>query len=88
MTRADNEQISSRYDDERGGRDVPREELVTQALAERPAGIRLLDVGCGTGNYLAAQQRRFARLPVTFIGLDPSHGMLSVARAPSSARDG
>jgi ubiquinone/menaquinone biosynthesis C-methylase UbiE len=44
----------------------------------------LLEVGCGTGNLLAALAGRGA-LPRTYAGADPSAGMLAVARAKAEA---
>lgn len=42
-------------------------------------GQRVLDVGCGTGQLLAALQNR--RSPEEFLGVDPSREMLRVARS-------
>jgi ubiquinone/menaquinone biosynthesis C-methylase UbiE len=42
-------------------------------------GEHVLDVGCGTGQLLAALHNR--RLPVKLLGVDPSHEMLGVARS-------
>src|SRR2546427_7246342 len=42
------------------------------------AGRRVLDVGCGTGRFAAALTESHA---CTVIGVDPSPGMLAVARA-------
>ncbi|MEU7688410.1 class I SAM-dependent methyltransferase, partial [Streptomyces spectabilis] len=45
-------------------------------------GLSVLDAGCGSGFYL----RRFARMGASrLIGLDPSEGMLEVARARAAA---
>lgn len=45
-------------------------------LLERPAGARVLDVGCGTGNYTSALQV----LGLFMTGVDPSERMLAEAR--------
>jgi ubiquinone/menaquinone biosynthesis C-methylase UbiE len=42
------------------------------------AGPAVLEVGCGTGNYIRAMAKRFGCI---CYGLDPSHGMLAQARA-------
>src|SRR5438046_6269675 len=42
------------------------------------AGRRVLDVGCGTGRFAAALTESHS---CTVIGVDPSPGMLAVARA-------
>ena len=46
-----------------------------------PAGIRCLDVACGTGNYTTA----LAETGLQMIGIDVSRQMLASARAKSSA---
>jgi SAM-dependent methyltransferase len=44
-------------------------------------GSRVLEVGCGTGNYILAVERR---TEVCCWGIDPSEGMLAEAQARSS----
>jgi len=54
-------------------------EIILGLLAESKKPLkdqRLLDAGCGTGNYLSALQDHLGRLS----GLDANEGMLSVAR--------
>lgn len=41
----------------------------------------MLDVGCGTGSWLAAQARAFAERGASWFGVDPSDAMLARARA-------
>jgi ubiquinone/menaquinone biosynthesis C-methylase UbiE len=48
------------------------------------AGELILDVGCGTGRYARELARRGARA----IGVDPSRGMLAVARAARASGRG
>jgi len=58
---------------------------VFQALAETTASdTRVLEVGCGTGNYVLALH---ARLGCTCKGIDPSREMLAQARTRSEAVD-
>jgi SAM-dependent methyltransferase len=47
------------------------------ATAQLNAGTRVLDVGCGTGNYAAALSERCG---CRVSGVDPSAGMLALAR--------
>jgi ubiquinone/menaquinone biosynthesis C-methylase UbiE len=50
-------------------------------LESHPAGsYAALDLGCGTGSYLAAQARHLRGYPVSWHGLDRSPEMLAVAR--------
>jgi 2-polyprenyl-6-hydroxyphenyl methylase/3-demethylubiquinone-9 3-methyltransferase len=51
--------------------------VLTQTLRRDPAGLRILDVGCGGG--LLAEE--FARLGCRVTGVDPSRGSLETARA-------
>ncbi|MCB0641315.1 MAG: class I SAM-dependent methyltransferase [Phaeodactylibacter sp.] len=55
---------------------------LTAKLLPIPEG-RYLDVGCGTGNYTTA----LAAGLYSFIGLDPSERMLSIAREKNAAID-
>ncbi|MCB0785182.1 MAG: methyltransferase domain-containing protein, partial [Flavobacteriales bacterium] len=45
-------------------------------LLDRPPGSRILDVGCGTGNYTSALQV----LGLSMTGVEPSERMLAEAR--------
>jgi ubiquinone/menaquinone biosynthesis C-methylase UbiE len=58
-------------------------------LAELDGDERVLDAGCGNGNYLAALSARHHLGPI--VGVDLSHGMVSAARiradAPLAAGD-
>jgi ubiquinone/menaquinone biosynthesis C-methylase UbiE len=48
---------------------------------ERGRAVRVLDLACGTGNWLATQARAYASQPVEWHGMDASPDMLGVARA-------
>jgi ubiquinone/menaquinone biosynthesis C-methylase UbiE len=78
-TRLDYDAIADVYDDRR--RDHLPDPALAAFMAERvlPARLtRVLDVGCGTGKQLAADQDRYG--PMTLVGVDRSAGMLRVAR--------
>jgi ubiquinone/menaquinone biosynthesis C-methylase UbiE len=66
--------------------DALRDQLFVEALALLVrqgdlAGRRVLDLGCGTGRFAAALAERHG---CTVIGVDPSEGMLAVARTRSA----
>jgi SAM-dependent methyltransferase len=79
--RTDYEDIAERYDQDRAHWTIPKDDVVPSLLDERTdASIAVLDVGCGTGIYLAAQRTYFADQPVRWFGVDPSEAMLAAAR--------
>jgi ubiquinone/menaquinone biosynthesis C-methylase UbiE len=47
----------------------------------RAGAVRILDLACGTGNWLAVQMRAYAAEPIVWHGLDASADMLGLARA-------
>lgn len=58
-------------------------ELLAFAAEREAAGLAVLDIGCGTGNQLAANR---GALPcATYVGLDQSFGMLRQARRKEPA---
>lgn len=68
------------YDDEANPLVLLEEPLVERMLGEVP-GLRVLDVGCGTGRHAV----RLARAGARVTGLDFSPGMLAKARAKAGA---
>ncbi len=75
----DYEQLAGRYDEDRARFSIPRDDVVDELLTTRPC-VRVLDLGCGTGTWLAAQHGFFGSR-VWLLGADPSAGMLAEARA-------
>lgn len=57
-------------------------EVLTQRLGAAPAGLRVLDIGCG-GGFLAEQ---FAALGCRVTGVDQSPASVSTARAHAAGR--
>jgi len=53
------------------------QKVLERLLPERGEGLRLLDVGCGTGHHLARLRQR----GIEVTGLDGSEEMIAVARA-------
>ena len=78
MKQVDYGEISKIYDDVREA-DVS---LINQLLQRLPskAGLSILDIGCGTGNYTDLLQKMTQEKGVQVCGLDPSEEMLAKAR--------
>ena len=80
MPRVDYDQIAHVYDEPL--RDKALDQHPVAFLADRPDlapdGPRVLDVGCGTGKQLVANQAAYSGLCA--VGLDPFAGMLAIAR--------
>lgn len=80
MKRTDYGRVSERYDDNELRKRIPADEVVADMLRVREGSLSALDLACGTGNYLAVQQRAFGDR-VTWRALDASDAMLAKARA-------
>lgn len=77
MHRVDYDKIAQLYDEPQRDHTVDSHLLDFLEHCGVP-GVRVLDIGCGTGQQLAANERR---LPgVTMVGLDRFAGMLRIAR--------
>ena len=72
----DYNQISQIYDDVRRSHDDLIDLLIAGARLD--AESRVLDIGCGTGNYTSMLQ---ARLQTMIYGIEPSDGMREQAQA-------
>jgi SAM-dependent methyltransferase len=73
----DYDSIAERYDARYERNDYSGFERALAAfMPTRDAGRRVLEVGCGTGHWL----RFLDGAGIAAVGLDPSHGMLNVAR--------
>ena len=82
MRHADYDQIAAVFDGNADRLDIPAD-VVLGRLLERNSDARILDVGCGTGNYTAVQQAVFSG--GRWVGFDPSPEMLAVARGKTKA---
>lgn len=82
MKRTDYSKIAGKYDANEARRQIPRDEALAarlRSLSRRP--IQVLDVACGTGNYLEAQMRELDGEAIVWHGLDASEAMLAIARS-------
>ena len=77
--RTDYERLAGRYDEDRARWSFPRDHVIDELLVSRPV-VRVLDLGCGTGRWLAAQRDLLGDSRVTLLGADPSSAMLAEAR--------
>src|SRR5689334_3639292 len=71
-------EIAPRYDRNEIRNRIPPDPLIASLPGSAP---RVLDVGCGTGTYLAAQAMHFPDRAIAWHGVDPSDAMLGIARA-------
>jgi ubiquinone/menaquinone biosynthesis C-methylase UbiE len=74
--------IAETYDDLPIRRDVPPDAWIAASSGR----VRVLDVGCGTGSWLAAQRAAFGER-VELAGIDPSDAMLARARSKTPTID-
>jgi ubiquinone/menaquinone biosynthesis C-methylase UbiE len=83
--RIDYNQVARRYDEE-AIRQRPADPKLVELCAARHAldgaGVRMLDIGCGTGIQLVANLARLPRLGA--VGLDLHEEMLGVARSKTT----
>lgn len=81
MRSTDYQRIAAIYDEAEMRHDNPPDRHLAAHL-ERVAGqFCLLDVACGTGNYLAAQRAVYADPRIAWHGIDASEAMLERARS-------
>jgi SAM-dependent methyltransferase len=76
----DYEAIAARYDEDRARWSFPRDEIIDELLGAHDT-VRVLDVGTGTGRWLAAQRGFYGDARVAWLGLDPSPAMLAEAQS-------
>jgi ubiquinone/menaquinone biosynthesis C-methylase UbiE len=80
MNPTDYSRIASVYDKNPIRHNQPKEILIEQILKEQSHAIHILDLACGTGNYLLAQKRAYERDDIEWFGCDLSEKMLAIAK--------
>lgn len=81
MRRTDYTDVAPRYEQSAWRSRVSLDPVLLHRVeAAQGNPLTVLDLGCGTGNYLAAHERALEGRPVRLIGLDPSEAMLGFAR--------
>jgi ubiquinone/menaquinone biosynthesis C-methylase UbiE len=80
MKRTDYSKIASVYDQHEARLRNPPDEHLAERLRQSTGPFSLLDVACGTGNYLAAQHAAYPDVRIAWHGIDASPDMLQVAR--------
>ncbi len=74
--KTDYESLASRYDADREHFEIPPDDIVgSRAVVSQ----KVLDLGCGTALWLAAQSRYFSNADIHWFGLDPAEAMLAEA---------
>lgn len=73
-------EVSKVYDKNKGRTDFPKDEDIGKLL-EKNRNITVLDLACGTGNYLLSQQKYYQGENIRWIGIDLSPDMLNIAKS-------
>lgn len=79
MSETDYSKIASRYDNNPIRKRYEKDNAVSEQL-EKFGRLNILDLACGTGNYLKAQSAMYRGSPVVWHGIDLSVEMLALAR--------
>jgi ubiquinone/menaquinone biosynthesis C-methylase UbiE len=80
MKHAEYSKIANRYDKNPIRHNQPKEKHIEELLKLNKGKISILDLACGTGNYLKAQQQYFKSPKLHWYGCDLSEGMLKIAK--------
>ena len=80
MKITDYSRIADSYDDAAIRHRIPTDPFLAHRLAGAEGPFAVLDVACGTGNYLAVQRAAHPEERITWYGVDLSAAMLDRAR--------
>jgi ubiquinone/menaquinone biosynthesis C-methylase UbiE len=87
MEPTDYSRIAARYDKNPLRHIIPADPLIEQQFALTGPELTVVDLACGTGNYLVAQTATYAQRPVRWIGIDLCPDMLDQARTKGLAAE-
>jgi len=86
LRKTDYSKIARRYDKGIYRKEIEVDHELSKILASSAeTEFRVLDVGCGTANYLSVQELAFRDCKVAWHGIDPSTEMLSIANSKTQA---
>ncbi len=81
MKRTDYSKIADKYDGNRIRQDLQSDETLLKFIkASKNQDFNILDLGCGTGNYLKVHVELFKSYNINWYGLDLSEDMLRIAK--------
>ncbi|MBR3543194.1 MAG: methyltransferase domain-containing protein [Treponema sp.] len=80
MLKTDYAKVSEVYDKNKGRLDFPKDQEI-EKLLEKNGSATVLDLACGTGNYLLGQKKHYEGKNIRWIGIDLSTEMLDVAKS-------
>lgn len=79
MRMTDYSKIADRYDLNPARKLIPYESIIGEILKSTDSRLNILDLACGTGNYLHIQHQRYGHSRITWYGCDLSLEMLRIA---------
>ena len=79
MKETDYSQIALRYDKNRLRHDIARDENIEKLYITNSSRLRVLDLACGTGNYIKNQIQEYGNHVISWVGIDKSPEMLKMA---------
>ena len=79
MLKTDYAEVSKVYDTNKSRTEFPKDEDI-EKLLQKNVNITVLDLACGTGNYLLSQQKYYKDKNIRWIGIDLSIDMLNIAK--------
>lgn len=80
MVRTDYSAISERYDKNYLRHQIPKDIIIEDLYLKNNKTIKILDLACGTGNYLEEQIKYYNNYDIKWYGIDLSEQMLQKAK--------